>query len=313
LRANHTLPEGIRIDEVYDQSALIDEALFGVRDAILMGIALSLVVLALFLRDARAGIAAALAVPITLICTFGVMRLCGQTLNLMSLGGLAVAIGLVVDDAIVIVEAIIQKLERGRDVQTATSEGVGELFAPVVGTTLTTVVVFAPLPIISGVVGSFFGALAITLCAAVMLSLIVSLTVVPLTALAVLRPRPAIDHVSSVLSRRYALLLRGVMRHRWLSLLAVGVFAAGGVVASQRVAVGFLPSMDEGAFVLDFFLPAGTSLEETDRVARGLDQILSHTPGVTRFTRRTGTEMGPAIATQQNRGDILVLPRCWWA
>ncbi|HEX2679097.1 MAG TPA: efflux RND transporter permease subunit, partial [Polyangiales bacterium] len=175
LRSTGTLPPGVHVETVYDQSALIDEAMHGVRDAILLGIALSLVVLAVFLRDLRAGFAAALAVPITLLCTFGAMRLCGQTLNLMSLGGLAVAIGLVVDDAIVIVEAIVQKLEQGRSVQDAADEGTRELLAPVIGTTLTTVVVFAPLPLIAGMVGSFFAALAITLCAAVLLSLVVSL------------------------------------------------------------------------------------------------------------------------------------------
>src|SRR5206468_919532 len=130
----------------------------------------------------RAGIAAAMAVPITLVATFGVMRLFGQTLNLMSMGGLAVAIGLVVDDAIVIVEAIVHRLEDGLDVDTAAERGTGDLFAAVVGTTLTTVVVFAPLALISGVVGSFLGALAVTLCASVVLSLVVSVTVVPLAA-----------------------------------------------------------------------------------------------------------------------------------
>ncbi len=307
LRATHVLPPGVRVDTVYDQSALIDEAMHGVRDAILLGILLSMVVLAVFLRDLRAGAAAAVAVPITLICTFGVMRLCGQTLNLMSLGGLAVAIGLVVDDAIVIVEAIVQKLEQGRSVHDAAEEGTGELFGPVVGTTLTTVVVFAPLPLIAGVVGSFFGALAITLCAAVLLSLVVSLTVVPLTATWLLRARPAAttEHKSALVTA-YGKLLRYVMRHRLVSVLVVTVLAALATFSARNVAIGFLPSMDEGAFVLDFFLPPGTSLEETDRIARGLDHILGTTKGVVSFTRRTGTEMGPATATQQNRGDVLV-------
>ncbi|HEX7481468.1 MAG TPA: efflux RND transporter permease subunit [Polyangiales bacterium] len=306
LRASHTLPPGIRVRAVYDQSQLIDEAMAGVRDAILLGVVLSLVVLALFLRDLRAGAAAALAVPVTLLCTFGVMRLCGQTLNLMSLGGLAVAIGLVVDDAIVIVEGIVQHLEHGRDVAEAAEQGTQELLAPVIGTTLTTVVVFAPLPLISGVVGSFFGALAVTLCAAVLLSLLVSITIVPLSAIGLLSRRPARAAQHSALARGYGRLVRGVMRQRVASIACVLVFAALGVLAATRVAVGFLPSMDEGAFVLDFFLPPGTSLEETDRIATNLDKLIATTKGVTGFTRRTGTEMGPATATQQNRGDFLV-------
>src|SRR6185503_20883649 len=154
----------------------------GVRDSILIGIGLSLLVLAVFLRDWRAGAAAAVAVPITLVCTFGVMRLTGQTLNLMSAGGLAIAIGLVVDDAIVIVEAIVRRREEGEGPREAAAHGTEDLFAAVVGTTLTTVVVFAPLAFLDGVVGRFFGALAATLCGAVLLSLIVSVTLVPLVA-----------------------------------------------------------------------------------------------------------------------------------
>ncbi len=309
LVRSHALPAGVRVEAVYDQSELIDDAMGGVRDAILIGIGLSLVVLAVFLRDARAGIAAAVAVPITLLCTFGAMRLMGQTLNLMSLGGLAVAIGLVVDDAIVIVEAIVRRVEEGMPVARAAERGTRDLLAAVVGTTCTTVVVFAPLGLISGVVGSFFGALATTLCAAVILSLVFSLSVVPLVAARLLRPRPAAD-ASQVpggrLSLAYGRALRHVIRHPILSVGGVVLLAAGGVLAGRATATGFLPSMDEGAMVVDFFTPQGTSLEETDRIASHLDHILETTPGVVSFTRRTGAEMGPATATQQNTGDILV-------
>ncbi len=330
LERAHALPPGVHVEAVYDQAVLIDDAMRGVRDAILLGIALSLLVLAVFLRDARAGVTAAIAVPITLVCTFGVMRLAGQTLNLMSLGGLAVAIGLVVDDAIVIVEAIVRRIEEGEGVGAAAEHGTGDLFAAVVGTTLTTVVVFAPLALISGVVGSFFGALAVTLCAAVVLSLLVSVTVVPLVAARLLAPRkasarakadaptrakaaagePAGDDAFGLdgrgFSARYGRLLRHVVRHPVLSVAAVLLLGVTGFVAARRTAIGFLPAMDEGAMVVDFVLPPGTSLEETDRLCRGIDRILETTPGVVTFTRRTGAEMGPATATQQNTGDILV-------
>ena len=310
LRRAHALPRGVRVETVYDQSELIDDAMGGVRDAILLGIALSLVVLAVFLRDARAGLAAAVAVPITLGCTFGVMRLVGQTLNLMSLGGLAVAIGLVVDDSIVIVEAIVRRIEEGAAVPDAAERGTRDLLAAVVGTTLTTVVVFAPLALIAGVVGRFFGALAVTLCAAVILSLVVALSVVPLVAARLLRARPpalGAPHVpGGRLSHAYGRAAHAVIRHPRLSVLGVVLLAAGGVVAAGATATGFLPAMDEGAMVVDFFTPPGTSLEETDRIARRLDRILSTTPGVVNFTRRTGAEMGPAAATEQNGGDILV-------
>jgi multidrug efflux pump subunit AcrB len=304
LTAAHALPAGVRVDTVYDQSTLIDESMRGVRDAILLGVGLSLVVLALFLRDARAGAAAAVAVPITLVCTFAAMRVFGQTLNLMSLGGLAVAIGLVVDDAIVIVEAIVRRVEEGLPVWDAAAQGTNDLFAAVVGTTLTTVVVFAPLALIAGVVGSFFGALAVTLSSAVVVSLIVSVTVVPLVAgrLLVRRPRTP----GGGLARAYGRLAARVVRRPWISIAVMLLVAAGGVLAVRSVATGFLPAMDEGAFVLDFFCPPGTSLEETDAIARRIDRVLGSVHGVVRFTRRTGAEMGPAAATQQSRGDILV-------
>ena len=308
LTHDGALPQGVSVDTVYDQSVLIDQAMLGVRDAILLGVALSLIVLAIFLRDLRAGLAAAAAVPITLLWTFGAMRLFGQTLNLMSLGGLAVAIGLVVDDAIVIVEAIVRRLEHGDDVADAAANGTRDLFAAVVGTTLTTVVVFAPLSLIAGVVGSFFGALAVTLSAAVVLSLVAAVTVVPVLAGAILRrPKAGAAHAPGPrMSGAYARLLRHLVRHPVIGVIGVVVVGATGVFAARGVSTGFLPAMDEGAMVVDFYLPQGTSLEETDRISARIDQVLATTPGVVAFTRRTGAEMGPAAATQQNSGDILV-------
>jgi CzcA family heavy metal efflux pump len=302
------LPKGVAVETNYDQAQLIRDAMHGVRDAILIGVALSLVVLAVFLRDVRAGAAAAIAVPITLVCTFGVIKLAGQTLNLMSLGGLAVAIGLVVDDAIVIVEAIVRRLEDadGSDVATAAARGTEDLFAAVVGTTATTVVVFAPLALLAGVVGSFFGALAATLSAAVILSLLVSVTVVPLAASRILRARTASHAAGGRLAHAYGNLVRRIVRHPILSVIAVVALGVGGYVAAAKTSTGFLPTMDEGAVVVDFFLPPGTSLEETDRDMRRLDRLLASMPDVMTFTRRTGAEMGPAAATQQNRGDYLV-------
>jgi multidrug efflux pump subunit AcrB len=232
------------------------------------------------------------------------MRLFGQTLNLMSLGGLAVAIGLIVDDAIVIVESIVRHLEDGEPVAAATEHGTRDLFAAVLGTTLTTVVVFAPLALLSGVVGSFFGALAITLSSAVVLSLIVAVTIVPLVASRLLRPRPA--RGPSRFAAAYRARVARLVRHPIASVIAVVALAVIGGFAARATSTGFLPRMDEGAMVVDFLLPQGTSLDETDRIAHRLDRILVTTPGVVAFTRRTGTEMGPPTATQQNRGDVLV-------
>ena len=304
LAASKALPPGLRVEPVYNQAELIDDAMTGVRDAIVLGIVLGVVVLAVFLRDVRAGIAAAIAVPITLACTFGAMKLAGQTLNLMSLGGLAVAIGLVIDDAIVIVEAIVRRLEDGATVADAAEQGTRDLFAAVVGTTATTVVVFAPLMWLTGVVGSFFTALAVTLSAAVVLSLLVAVTVVPLVAQRLVRaraPRPP-----GRIATAYGRMVRGIVRHPLWGLVVVLALAGGGILAARRAATGFLPAMDEGALVIDFWLPPGTSLEESDQIMGRVDRALAATPEIVAFTRRSGAEMGPPAATLQNRGDVLV-------
>jgi multidrug efflux pump subunit AcrB len=305
LHDDGALPATMRVDTVYDQAALVAESMNSVRDAILVGVALALVVIGFFLRDARAGLVAAVPVPLSLLATFAAMRATGITLNLMSLGGLAIAIGLVVDDAIVVTEGIVRRLEDGSTPEDAAREGVADLFAAVVGTTLTTVVVFAPLALLSGVTGSFLGALAGTMSAAVLLSLFYAVTVAPLLARHVLRARPRVAHESRF-TAFVAGFIRWIVHHRLVAVAAAAVLVGAGVLGLTQVKTGFLPAMDEGAFVLDFFLPPGTSLEETDRIAQRIDRVLATTPAVATFTRRTGTEMGPATATAQNQGDIMV-------
>jgi multidrug efflux pump subunit AcrB len=300
LRAG-PLPPDVELQPVYDQAALVDESLASVRDAILIGIGLSLVVIALALRDLRAGLIAALPVPVTLLGTFAIMRWFGVTLNLMSLGGLAIAIGLVVDDAIVVTEGIVSRIEQGHPLATAIELGYTDMFAAVVGTTITTVVVFAPLALLSGITGRVLGAFAITLAIAVVVSMLTALSLIPVLArfLAVHPRTPsARDRIGGAIAR--------LLRLRFVAPVAVVVLLGLGYVARAALATGFLPPIDEGAFVIDFFMPAGTSLEETDRIGEAIDASLRDTPEVVAFTRRTGTELGPATATVQNRGDVMV-------
>ncbi|HVV84960.1 MAG TPA: efflux RND transporter permease subunit, partial [Kofleriaceae bacterium] len=304
LVASGALPAGVTITPVYDQAALVEASMGSVRDAILVGVALSLAVIAVFLRDVRAGLVAAAPVPLTLIATFAFMKWTGMTLDLMSLGGLAISIGLVVDDAIVVTEGIVRRLEEGHPPADAADLGTGDLFAAVVGTTMTTVVVFAPLALLSGITGSFLRSLAGTLCIAVLLSMAASLTICPLLARMILVPRrPRAGGDGSAPVERG---MRWLLRRRALALVPVVVLVVTGALLAGEVATGFLPPLDEGTFVVDFRLPPGTSLEETDAAARGLDRVLATTPEVVTFTRRTGTEMGPATATLQNEGDIMV-------
>jgi CzcA family heavy metal efflux pump len=297
------LPKGATLTPVYDQASLVEESMASVRDAILVGIGLCFLVITAFLRDVRAGVVHSLSVPVTLSITFLFMRLARQTLNLMSLGGMAVAIGLVIDDAIVIVEAIAYHQSLGKSPADAARDGTVELAPAVTGTTLTTVVVFIPLAFLQGVVGDFFRALAFTVTAAVLVSLFVALVLVPLAASIGLSDKHTADKPPGKLYGRAVRALAG--RPAIAAVVLVAVTAAGFVIA-PRVPAGFLPAMDEGAFVLDYFLPSGTSLQTADGFARKLEKELRATAEVQTFSRRTGAELGPVAATVQSRGDVMV-------
>jgi CzcA family heavy metal efflux pump len=307
-----SFPAGVNVTTVYDQAELVDQSLRSVRDAILIGIALCVAVIALFLRDLRGGLVAALAVPLTLGITFIPIHLLGQSLNLMSMGGLAVAIGLVVDDAIVVVEAVRRRLEQGASPESAARASTQALLPALIGTTATTVIVFLPLAWLQGLVGRFFVALAATVATAVLLSLAIALTVVPLAASSWMRARggerdrDGARNPSPWFARGYARALTLLLRRPWIGVAFAALLLGAGVLSARAVGTGFLPEMDEGAFVLDYFLPAGTSLDDADLVARKLEAVLRSLPQVATYARRTGAELGPAAATQVNRGDIMV-------
>src|SRR6185503_12354257 len=296
------LPTGLLISKVYDLAGFVSDAMGSVRDAILIGGLLAVGVLFFFLRDWRVTLVAAVTLPLTVISTFLFMKLFGETINLMSMGGLAVAIGLVIDDAVVVVENIHRHRARGEG--DAIEKAVGELVAPVVGSTLTTVVVFAPLGLLSGVVGQFFRALSITLSVSVIISLFLALTLIPLLA-HWSRPKEHHEDKADWIERRYAPALQRSMAHpRLLGIAVLGLVLAA-VVLYHFTATGFLPRMDEGGFVIDYITPAGTALEETDKQIRKVEKIVADLPEVASFSRRTGAEMG-LFATVPNQGDVLV-------
>jgi multidrug efflux pump subunit AcrB len=242
------------------------------------------------------------------VCTFFFMWLFDESINVMSMGGMAVAIGLVIDDAVVVVENIHRRLAEGGGpgaVEAATSE----LIAPVVGSTLTTVVVFAPLGFLQGVVGDFFKALSITLSVAVLISLVLALTLIPLLSRIIYRARPSDrphhEDRTGLIDRIYVSTLPVLLRRRFVVLLIALLLAGGAAFAYFGVGTGFLPHADEGGFVIDYITPAGSSLQETDVRLKKIEALLRKTPEVASFIRRTGSEMG-MFATQLNTGDILV-------
>ena len=313
------LPTGVRLESVYDQAALVRDSMKSVRDAMLIGGALAVVVLFLFLGEWRTTAAAALSLPLTVAITLLGLALTGDSLNLMSLGGLAVAIGIIIDDAVVVVENIERRLALHPDQPPAdvVRSGTDEIFGPVAGSTLTTVVVFAPLGLLTGVVGEFFRSFAVALAVAVMLSLVLAMTLIPAVvahwASRADRVAPAptrrrrIPRLSlGALEARYARAIGWMLGHRRAAVAACAALLALGLGLSRVIGTGFLPEMDEGGFILDYWAPTGAALSETDRQVRVLEGILLADPAVQAFTRRTGSELGFA-ATSPNRGDFTVL------
>lgn len=311
-----TLPAGLELSKTYDLAEFVATAMANVRDAILIGGVLAVIVLLVFLRDWRLTLVASVTLPLTVMTTFLVMRWLGETINVMSMGGLAVAIGLVIDDAVVVVESIYRHLDQGEAPGQAVQLAMTELFAPVVGSTLTTVVVFMPLGMLSGVIGQFFRALSITLASAVLISLVQSLTLIPLLAQwgATRRekrraPGTAEEekhaHHGGLLERVYSRTLDATMRRPISGIVVAVLLAAAGVLLFLRLGSGFLPAADEGGFVIDYNAPPGSALPEIDRVVRKMEGVLKETPEIGAFTRRTGTELG-LFATQQTKGDIIV-------
>jgi CzcA family heavy metal efflux pump len=307
-----SLPSGLRISKVYDLAEFVATAVANVRDAILLGGVLAALVLLLFLRDWRMTLVSSVTLPLTVLATFVVMALVGESVNLMSMGGLAVAIGLVIDDAVVVVENIHRKMALGGLAPAAAvTEGTRELIAPVVGSTITTVVVLAPLGVLSGVTGQFFRSLSLTLSAAVLVSLVLALTLIPLLAEWLYRQRQHQRHHHGLaapggrVARTYARTLGSTLGRPRLMLVGALLLALAGALLYRVVPSGFLPEMDEGGFVVDYQTPPGTALEETDRLLRRIEAVLAKTPEVAAFSRRTGAELG-LFATPQNRGDLLV-------
>ncbi len=302
------LPSDVKIGTFYDQSILVADAVNGVRDAVGIGALLSVVVLMLFLGNLRATLVTAAIIPITLLITFVLMRLAGLTLNLMTLGALAVGIGLVIDDAIVVVEAVFQNLDDAESVPDAVRRASSLIAAPMVSSTLTTVVVFLPLAFLTGVAGAFFSALAVTLSIALMVSLALALCVSPTLCAVFLRRDSATreGRVFHAVLRAYEKVLKALLRQKWVVVPIVAATLAGTAFFGSRLDSGFMPAMDEGAFILDYRTPPGTSLAESDRMLKKVDAILLATPDVSTFSRRTGTELGFAI-TEPNRGDYAVM------
>ncbi len=345
-----TLPAGVQLQSFYDQSGIVNDSIASVRDAILIGVLLSSLVLILFLRDWGTSIVAGLVIPVTLAFTLIALKLLGQSFNLMTLGGLAAAVGLVIDDAIVVVENISLHRDAGEGRLEAIHKALAEITVPLVGSTLTPIVVFLPLISITGVTGSFFRALAVTMCAALLTSLLLALTWTPTLSQYFMRhkkeepekedPAPVEEGtpVSAVVSQNpgnesggddemrklmaaeeasmkgffrrvidfYERWLRRALEHPWWLLGGAVLLIVISFLSYNVLGSDLLPEMDEGGFIIDYIMPAGSSLQETNRVLSHVEEILRDLPDVEGTSRRTGSQLGLAAVTEANTGDISV-------
>ena len=348
-----TLPPGVHVSVFYDQSWIVGQSIRSVRDAILIGLLLASAVLVLFLRDWGTSFIAGMVIPISLLVTFIVMRFLGESFNLMTLGGMAAAVGLIIDDAIVVLENVVLHREAGEERFRAVALTLEELSPALVGSTLTPIVVFLPLIAITGVTGVFFRAMALTIGVALLTSLTLALTWTPTLCLYLLRkqsghsaqdtpsaiaaqasltstPDAATASASTDAERRkieMTRLMQAEEQHLmkgyfgrvirfyerwfqrslrypiWVPVLTVVIIVVS-YLCYQHIGSDLLPKMDEGSFILDYVTPAGSSLEETDRMITHVSQIVRSVPEVAVTSRRTGLQLGLAAVTEANIGDI---------
>ena len=311
------LPPGVRIANWYDQSELVVNSAASVRDAILIGIVLAALVLYVFLRNAKVTLIAVLVVPMVLAITMALLHVLGMSFNIMTLGGMAAAVGLIIDDAIVMVEHIMRRLCRGElPHHERVMNAALEFFRPLAGSSAATLVIFIPLAFLSGVTGAFFKALSLTMAASLLISFIVTWLALPILADHWLTEKDAESETEGRFALRvhaaYAALMGKLLaRPVWL-LAGILPLLLAGLLAYRAVGTGFMPSMDEGGFILDYRSPPGTSLTETDRLLREVEAIIKSNPNVETYSRRTGAQLGGGL-TEANAGDFFVrlkpLPR----
>src|SRR5216684_3939401 len=325
-----SLPPGVHLEPFYDQSTIVHDSIASVRDAVLIGLVLSAIILVLFLRDWGTSLVAGMVIPVTLLFTFVALKFAGQSFNLMTLGGLAAAVGLVIDDAIVVLENIVLHRDAGQGRLEAIQSALRELTVPLIGSTITPIVVFLPLISTTGVTGSFFRALAVTMTVALLTSLLLALTWTPTLSQYLVRRKNGDEsqvppsgagtdvakllaaeeaHLSGTFGRIvefYANSMRAFLKHPWILVASSVAVIILSFVCFSFLETDLLPEMDEGGFILDYDTPPGSSLAESEHILQHIEKILHSVPEVENTSRRTGLQLGLAAVTEANRGDFTV-------
>lgn len=307
------LPKGVTVSNWYDQSQLVTASASSVRDAILIGVALAAIVLLVFLRNLKITLIAVLVVPAVLATTVVLLTLLNMNFNIMTLGGMAAAVGLIIDDAIVMIEHIVRRLHQNHDgsgpIHGRVMDAAREFVRPLVGSSASTLVIFAPLAFLTGVTGAFFKALSITMASGLFISFLFTWLAVPVLAGMLLKKKDTQHDDGGQLTKwfhgRYEALMHRLLKRPVLVLLVILPLAGAGFIGFQKVGSGFMPSMDEGGFVLDYYSEPGTAVTETDRLVQQVEKIIRANPNVQTYSRRTGTGLGGGIS-EPNHGDFFV-------
>ena len=300
------LPRGVTIQPYYIQADFVNTSVRSVTDSLWIGLALAIIVAIIFLRSLKASATILITIPITLCLTLIILYAIGYTFNIMTLGAIAAAIGLIIDDAIVVVEQIHRTHEEHPEEPTTNllQKAISYLFPAMLGSSISTIVIFVPFVLMSGVAGAYFKVLTNTMIITLVCSFFVTWIGLPVIYLLLTRQRKTTRKVKphNVKNQRWVAFF---IRRPWLSLIFMGALAWLIWFIVPQLETGFLPEMDEGSIVLDYNSPPGTSLQETDRMLREVEKIIVKVPEVQAYSRRTGTEMGFFI-TEPNRGDYLI-------
>ena len=316
--AGLTLPSEVVFENCYDQGDFIMRSIAGTRDSIIIGVLLAMTVLVVFLRSWRVTLVIALIVPATIATTIVCIYAVGLTINIMTLGGIAAAVGLIIDDSIVVIENIFKQYARrkrreepqGEAMADASSHSLRFMMPAIIGSTASTIVIHIPLAFLGGVTGAFFASLSITMVCAMLISFLFSITLAPLLGSLILRESDFVkemekEHRPSRAAEWYGRVCEKLVRYRLMFIPAAMALILITYVLFERIGSGFMPEMDEGTFVLDYKTPAGTSLTETNRMLMKVEDILMSVPEVDTYARRTGTELG-FFMTEPNSGDFLI-------
>jgi CzcA family heavy metal efflux pump len=303
------LPQGVSVKPYYVQADFVNESIKSVSDSLWIGLALAIVVAVIFLRSFKASAAILITIPITLGFTLIILYVMGYTFNIMTLGAIAAAIGLIIDDAIVVVEQIHRTHEEHPDESTLilVQKAVSYLFPAMIGSSISTIVIFIPFVLMSGVAGAYFQVMTSTMIVTLTCSFLVTWIGLPVVYLLLSRDKPKTAHQAKEEEHH-------VKKQRWVSffilrpvisiVMIIGLIAVI-VIIPGKMETGFLPDMDEGSIVLDYTSPPGTSLDETDRMLHEIEKMIIRHPDVATYSRRTGTQMGFFI-TEPNTGDYLI-------